>query len=229
MANEKSSMLMWAEKEIEIAKKAAGKEEDDIDKYANRCYDCALELITLFSSQKHSGFSAGITSRIFDRLVEGKPLTPIEDTNDIWEKNMEYDGGGVVYQCTRMHSLFKYVENDGRVRYTDNDYYTVKDINDDEHNNFQWSLAGKLVYEKFPITFPYNPPMKPYVITCDQFSSEGKEDEFDTVEFLDIYTPDGQQVSLHKYFKLEGGKWVPIQANEYASRRLDAENKKKEG
>lgn len=229
MANEKSSMLMWAEKEIEIAKKAAGEEEDEIDKYANRCYDCALELITLFSSQEHSGFSAGITRRIFDRLVEGKPLTPIEDTDDIWIKaDLGYDGG-VMYQCTRMYSLFKCVENDGSVRYTDNDYYTVKDINDDEHNTFHWGLAGKLVYEKFPITFPYNPPMKPYVITCNQFSSEGKEDKVDTVEFLDIYTPDGQQVSLHKYFKSEGGKWVSIPASEYTFRQIHAENKKKEG
>ena len=33
----------------------------------------------------HSGFSIQITKSILNRLIDGKCLTPIEDTPDIWE------------------------------------------------------------------------------------------------------------------------------------------------
>lgn len=32
----------------------------------------------------HSGMSIGITKNILNRLIDGKPLTPIEDTEDVW-------------------------------------------------------------------------------------------------------------------------------------------------
>ena len=35
---------------------------------------------------KHSGFSIGITMNILNRLVQCKPLTPIEDTPDVWHE-----------------------------------------------------------------------------------------------------------------------------------------------
>lgn len=32
----------------------------------------------------HSGMSIGITKNILNRLIDGKPLTPIEDTEEVW-------------------------------------------------------------------------------------------------------------------------------------------------
>ena len=54
--------------------------------YASMCGKHALELIKVFASQGHSGFSAETTLQIFNRLVHHKPLTNnLSDNPDEWE------------------------------------------------------------------------------------------------------------------------------------------------
>lgn len=55
-------------------------------------------------------------------MIDGKPLTPIEDTDDIWDYVYDLEKeSGKVYQCKRMSSLFKTVYDDGRIDYDDVD------------------------------------------------------------------------------------------------------------
>lgn len=45
-----------------------------------------------------------------DRLIDGKPLAPIEDTDDIWNACSWSDSdSSKLYQCKRIPSLFKHV------------------------------------------------------------------------------------------------------------------------
>ena len=37
-----------------------------------------------------------------NRLIDGKPLTPIEDTDDIWNLIDNHEDGYISYQCKRM-------------------------------------------------------------------------------------------------------------------------------
>lgn len=63
-----------------------------------------------------------MTKYILNRLIDGKPLTSIEDTEDVWSDITDlsgYRGEIVNYQCKRMSSLFKYVYSDGTVKYHD--------------------------------------------------------------------------------------------------------------
>ena len=103
------SMMEWAKREVEIASKRerGDKPESEWD-YGCACYDSALKAFESLCGDGHSGFSIGITKGILNRLIEGKPLTPIEDTEDVWNVCSRGENGGVAtYQCKRMSSLFK--------------------------------------------------------------------------------------------------------------------------
>lgn len=121
------SMMEWAKREVEIASKRerGDKPESEWD-YGCACYDSALKAFESLCGDGHSGFSIGITKGILNRLIEGKPLTPIEDTYDVWNVCSRGENGGVAtYQCKRMSSLFKDVYPDGTVKYHDNDRFIV--------------------------------------------------------------------------------------------------------
>lgn len=120
-----SDMLDWAKREVAIASKRerGDKPEDEWD-YGVACYDSALKAFESLLGDNHSGFSIHITKGILNRLIDGKPLTPIEDIEDVWNKC--YRGNGddkTTYQCKRMSSLFKDVYDDGKVVYKDINRY----------------------------------------------------------------------------------------------------------
>ena len=78
-------ILDWAKKEVEIAcnKENPDRKENEFD-YGCACYASALKAFESLYNDNHSGYSIKITQMILNRLIDGYPLTPIEDTNDIW-------------------------------------------------------------------------------------------------------------------------------------------------
>lgn len=122
------SMLEWAKNEIAIASKRerGDKPEGEWD-YGCACYDSALRAFESLLGDGHSGMSIGFTKNILNRLIDGKPLTPIEDTEGAWgEPRIDSRDGSKQYQCKRMSSLFKRVAQDGSVSYSDiNRYYCI--------------------------------------------------------------------------------------------------------
>ena len=107
---------------------------------ASGCYDSALKAFNSLLEDCHSGMSMSITRGILNRLIDGKPLTPIEDTEDIWTDIYTDKGGIVMYQCTRMNSLFKDVYPDGTVKYKDTDQFVLVDVNSGGYV-FQWTCV----------------------------------------------------------------------------------------
>lgn len=79
-----SNMLDWAKREVEIAcnKENPNRKEVEFD-YGCACYESALKAFESLCDDGHSGFSIKMTQAILNRLLDGKPLTPIEDTDDI--------------------------------------------------------------------------------------------------------------------------------------------------
>lgn len=149
----------WAEREIELAceseRKGAEKPEDAAHGVA--CYDSALRAYQSLMRDGHSGFSIQITKSLLNRLIDGKCLTPIEDTPDIWEDVSEMFGKDDPvkhYQCKRMSSLFKEVAPDGTVTYSDTNRVQVVNVDEPDiayTNGFTTRLIDKLA----PITMPY--------------------------------------------------------------------------
>ena len=77
-------MTEWAKREIEIAcaRKRRDKSPDEWD-YDCACYKSAYKAYQSLMEDGHSGMSIGFTKNILNRLIDGKPLTPVEDTPDL--------------------------------------------------------------------------------------------------------------------------------------------------
>lgn len=159
------SMLEWAKREVEIACKNENpdRKEGEFD-YGCACYEGALKAFETLCNQGHSGMSIKLTQHILNRLIDGRPLTPIEDTPDVWNDITELkEDGTVEYQCNRMSSLFKKVRVDGSIEYTDVDRVYGVDIHNSDLT-YKSGLLTKIINEMFPIKMPYMPASKSYKV-----------------------------------------------------------------
>ena len=217
------SMREWAKREVEIAckKENPDRKEGEWD-YGCACYESALKAFNSLMEDGHSGFSIGLTKQILNRLIDGKPLVPIEDTDDVWnEVGWSSDDKTTHYQCKRMSSLFKDVYSDGTIKYTDNN--RVIGVNLDNPNvGWHSRIVRDIVEELFPLTMPYMPVDKLYKVFCEDCLTDPKNGDFDTLAVYYILKPDGEKVTVNRYFK-DGstvyGGWDEIDANEYAERK----------
>ena len=218
------SMNEWAKREIEIAcerERAVSTEEGEWD-YGVACYESAYKAFESLCEDGHSGFSIGLIRNILNRLIDGKPLTPIEDTEDAWE---ECDGLGrdhecKAYQCKRMSSLFKDVYADGTVRYSDVNRIICVDT-DNPNNSWHNGFVSGLVDEMLPITMPYIPANKPYKVYVRDLLADPKNGDYDTRAVLYMVTPEGERIDIHRYFAEDNGSdtgWREIDFTEYDKR-----------
>lgn len=225
-----SNMLDWAEREVAIAceKEKPNRKEGEFD-YGCACYESALKAFKSLCDDGHSGFSIKMTQGILNRLINGQPLTPIEDTDDIWEKvAQDKDGGYWIYQCKRMSSLFKDVYDDGTVKYSDNDRLYCVNIYD-PNNIYSFGLARRIIDETFPIAMPYMPGM-PIKVYCEDFLTDKKNGDLDTVGvFYALKTENGQQekIEINRFFKEQKVDrkytWSEISKEEYMQRKHESE------
>lgn len=215
---DESSQSEWAAKEIELAiasEKQAADGKDDWQ-YGAACYESALRAYRDLASG-HDAFDIQVIKSILNRLIDGRTLTPIEDTDDIWNEISRKEGIHE-YQCRRMSSLFKKVDKDGIVTYKDID--RVYGVNIDSPDvRYQGAFLTELIDKIFPITMPYLPSTKRFCVTCDEFLVDPKNGDYDTVGYLDILTPGGETIKLNRYFKEENGKMVLIEKAEFDERK----------
>jgi len=211
---------------IEAEKKMA--EEKGDEDYGVACYKSALRAYQYLARDGHSGYSIQITKGILNRLIDGKCLTPIEDTPDIWADISEMfskDKKNKHYQCKRMSSLFKDVAPDGTATFSDtNRVYAVNIDNSDAA--FTNGFTTRLVDLIFPITMPYFPASRKFKVVRDEFLVDPKNGDFDTVAYLYIVTPAGHKVELNRCFKEVDGKMVPIEKAEFDERKARRVDKK---
>ena len=220
----------WAAREVALAcqsERASAEGTDDWD-YGVACYESALRAYQSLCRDGHSGFSIQITKSILNRLVDGKCLTPIEDTDDVWEdmtSDEDLKQGCRDYQCHRMSSLFKHVGSDGSVAYSDVSRVCGIDANS-PNIAFTNGLMTRLVDKIFPITLPYLPTSKKYRVFSEEFLVDPKNGDYDTVAYLYILTPEDKKIELNRYFKEENGKMVQIEKDEYEERKTKRVDKK---
>ena len=200
----------WAEREIKLACEKDNPDEKGFN-YMCACYQSAYRAFKELMKDGHSGMSMAITQNILNRLIDGKPLTPITD-----EDFFKYDVGikepdsylkecGLKsdIQCGRMSSLFRKETLDGKVTYNDVDRVIFYDKTDDGcwHNNF----VSKLIDERFPITMPYFPPAEPYKVYgeskyLDENGNDVTEEhvgEYNYIRYDYVITPEGKRVELN--------------------------------
>lgn len=216
------SMTNWAENEVRIAcerERAASKTPEGEWDYGCACYESALKAYKCLMEDGHSGMSFSITRQILNRLMRGQPLTPIEDTEDVWNFICTNEDGSKGYQCKRMSSLFKDVYPDGTVKYKDVDRYYVTYA---ENSNTTWKngFVMRIIDELFPITMPYIPG-EPIKVVCEEFLVDPKNGDYDTVGIL-YAMKDGEKTAINRFLAEKDGKMVEIQETEYQKRKLKA-------
>ncbi len=218
------SMIEWAENEIRIAL-ARENENDDFYEYSKACYESALKAYKSLCGDGHSGMSISITRNILDRLIKCQPLTPIEDTEDVWTEHfdMRKDDRIKVYQCKRMGCFWKDVYPDGTIRYQDNERSCGVNMNDPECT-YHSGLTTRIVDEMFPIAMPYCPPNRPYKVYTEEFLFDARNGDFDTVHIHYIRTPEGDKVDVNRVFTESELGWKEITLEE-----LDRMKSAKEG
>lgn len=220
------SLMEWAKREVEIACKKENPErkEGEFD-YVRACYESALKAFESLCEDGHSGMSIRFTKAALDRLIDGRPLTPIEDTEDVWEelprsKVLPYR----TYQCERMSALFKHVYDDGTIRYHSNDYCYAVDINSP---NMAWSnsFISRIIVEMFPITMPYIPD-EPIKVVVEEFLVDPKNGDYDTMGILYcLKTENGERkrIEINRFFRepeiYEPKGWTEISKEEYEKRK----------
>lgn len=224
--------LEWAKREIELA---CQKE----DSYGCACYESALKVFESLCSDDHTGCSISQTAAILNRLISGMPLTPIEDTDDVWGPALHchygrypYNhGAGVTtvteYHCKRRPSLSKQVHSDGTVKYYDKDYVVCADI-DEPHVTYSLGLVSNVIHDMFPITMPYFPG-KPIFVLCDCFLTDKANGVFDTVGIFSAFNPNEIITDQTKFTKIdkffreasedEEEPWIEITKDEYYKRK----------
>lgn len=214
------SMREWAKREVEIAckRERGNNNNDDEWDYGCACYESALKAYESLLEDGHSGMSLNFTKQILNRLIEGKPLTPIEDRDDIWN-DVSYDDTCKKrsYQCKRMSSLFKDVYPDGTVEYHDVNRVICVDVNDDR-NVYHSGFVKRIISERFPITMPYYPGPTIRVI-CEDFLTDEDYGDFDTMAILYCIKADGEREYINRFFKEGENDWEEISLEEYNDRK----------
>lgn len=215
------SMTEWAKREIEIACEREKKYAENNDwEYGCACYESALKAFNSLMEDGHSGFSIVMTKNILNRLIDGKPLTPIEDVEEVWGeaygrcRNDDYD----TYQCERMSSLFKKVYDDGRVEYRDID--RVYCVDRESGCTYSNSFIRKMIDEMFPITMPYIADKK-YEVSCCDYLTDSRNSDFDTMAIFYVIEKNScERTEINRFFKEgPGGRgWVEIDGDEFDKR-----------
>ena len=218
------NMQEWAKREIEIAcKRERGDKPETEWDYGCACYDSAYKAFQSLLENGHSGMSIGFTKNILNRLIEGKPLTPIEDTPDVWG-GADIRDGKECYQCTRMSSLFKDVYPDGTVEY--HDVRRCYCVNRDDPDACGWynGFISKLIHQKYPIVMPYYPAANPIVAHCTEGLSDPKNGDFDTIGIWFVILPDGRRDPIERFYKEAEDGWEEISVQEYFRRVRGSDN-----
>ena len=219
------SMEDWAKNEIEIACRyeRGDKNPEEFD-YRCACYESAYKAFKSLMEDGHSGLSISLTKAILNRLIDCKPLTPIEDTPDIWNyitdevintvRNKNYKS----YQCKRMSSLFKDVYDDGTVKYRDINRFYCLDKDDPNVGGWHNGFIDQILDAQFPITMPYSPASKPWYVYCTEGLSDPKNGDFDSIGIHYVLKPNGERVDINRFFKEGENEWIEIDKQEYDNR-----------
>ena len=111
---------------------------------------CILELLETFVKQEHSNFSANYVLKIFNKLVNFKPLSPLTGEDDEWMEICN-NKDEIIYQNKRHFSVFKTINVKTKEEKCHlNDHYVFVDKNDTSFTN----CKSRLVIDEFPFSIP---------------------------------------------------------------------------
>lgn len=235
-------MKEWAKEEVRLAckrEKELGKIEierengQDFSECGIMCYKSALKAYNSLLKDKHDMTTILFTRTILNKLIDGDPLTPIEDTPEIWEEVPT--NKDELYKCKRMRSLFKYVNKcTGKVSYSDASRIWCILNEGDQDIVYYSGLVNGIIDDMFPIEMPYSGDIR-YTVFCDDCLVDPDNGDYDTLAIrkVIITEPSGMKtVKINRYFReaMPGEDetyhgWVEISRTTYGRRKKKAEER----
>ena len=215
-------MYEWAKQQVAIAKQIEKEEsEKNGDSsflgYSEACYNSALRAFESLCKDGHSCDSIRITKQILNRLIDGKPLKAIHDIPEVWNvPDLDISPDKTTYQCKLYSALFKKVDNNGNISYSEVRRARGRDA--DNGVEYTSGLLTRIIDEMYPITMPYYPTSRPYIFITRDFLYDPKAGDFDTVGVYEMIKPDGDKVEINRWFAEKDGKFVEISKDEYLDR-----------
>ena len=205
----------WVKTEIELACENEGC-------YGKAIYNSAAKAYMSLRGDGHSGFSIGITKQILNRMIDHKPLTPLTGSDDEWYDRVERNDkkGYSCYQNKRYPSLFKYVYDNGEIRYSDLDQFVCEDVNSPDMR-FRAAYIKDRVSHMYPITMPYIPNDKPIVIYVEEFLFDPDCGDYDTVGIYYLEEPNGKRNDINIFLAEKDKKFIEISKEEYLERKAN--------
>lgn len=141
------------------------------------------------------------------------------DCRKIFANEYIDDRNKLVYECREKSNMEKWAENE--VSYSDiNRCYGVN-IDSPNSSYHSW-LIDNIVAEMYPITMPYIPYDKPFKVYTEDFLTDPKNGDFDTVGIFYVITPAGKRVEINRYFKDAENGYDEINKAEYLIRKEQA-------
>ena len=140
------NFVEWAQKELDRLEASAGADDDGTQKMIN---DDIMEIVKVFSSQGHTGFTASYALSIIKRLLDWKPIQPLTGEESEWGTDIDPD------QNNRCTAVFREKGDTSKAFYL--------------HGKVFSNDGGKSWYSnhesRIPVTFPFHVPDKPeYII-----------------------------------------------------------------
>lgn len=221
----------WAQREVELV--LDGSESDELFTKGYNAFCIFLNGIT--NAQKIAPIAA-----IFNQLLNGIVLSPIEDNDEDWMLATGLDPsfdikahGWSIYECKRRPSLMKKVfyNKKGEIEkteYTDTERAICIDIGTSQ--TYTGGPGFIVLDEVLPITMPYYPMGKIKIFTEEFCYHKNFEEDSDTIAVLYFRMDDGQMKEIKRFFKKgpETKEIIEINWSEYAARKAKFELSKKE-
>lgn len=209
----------WA-KERKAKEKASERESED-----EHLFDCAIEYACACVDSAAKAYKAMLevekpvsdkAKGLLNRLIKCHPLSPITEDDfkaaphgpsHEWEVEpnvLEDKHLKSSMQCPRMFSLFREEGLDGSVAYSD-----VNRVVCTDNRGHAWvdGEATRMVDRMFPITLPYYPADKPFVVhgcVChtegDAGKPEGHRGTVNVTYYGYLITPEGKRIELNRFY-----------------------------
>lgn len=142
-------MKTWAKAELDRLLPTEDKESIEMQTMMN---DQVMEMVELFCTHGHSGFSASYAISMLTKLLSYRPLTPITGAEEEWGP---LDEDSMTQQNQRCTAVFRKSEDNAQAYYIDG-----KIFSDDGGHSWFTNKESNI-----DITFPYVPtlPQKVYL------------------------------------------------------------------
>jgi len=129
-----ANLVEWAKNELELA----GLFDEDSD-YEGALGPAILSMVEVFADQGHSGFSAGMSAGILNKLLNYEPLTPITnpmETGDYEDVSNLSGDGKPCYQCKRDSTIFSDDRGKSWYKLVEDYYDDEREFIDDDGNPY---------------------------------------------------------------------------------------------